>query len=73
VEQPQLTGTDGIASAHRHRWNSLSSQAQMADVKICCLFTAIKPFLREKLVPAVGYSCDRPDHSFVWRNIDFVF
>ena len=27
--------------------------------------------LRQKLVPGVGYCCDRPDHAFVWKNVDF--
>jgi hypothetical protein len=24
--------------------------------------------LRQKLVPGVGYCCDRPGHAFVWKN-----
>jgi hypothetical protein len=23
------------------------------------------------LLPGVGYYCDKPDHVFVWRNVDF--
>jgi hypothetical protein len=26
--------------------------------------------LRQKLVPGVGDCCDRPDHVFVWWNVD---
>jgi hypothetical protein len=28
--------------------------------------------LRQKLVLGVGYSCERPNHAFVWNNVDFV-
>jgi hypothetical protein len=27
--------------------------------------------LRQKLVPGVEYCYDRPDHAFVWKNVDF--
>jgi hypothetical protein len=27
--------------------------------------------LRQKLIPGIGYCWDRPDHVFVWRNVDF--
>jgi hypothetical protein len=26
--------------------------------------------LSQKLVPEVGYCPDRPDHAFVWKNVD---
>jgi hypothetical protein len=26
---------------------------------------------RQKLVPGVGHCCDKPNHVFVWRNVDF--
>ena len=26
--------------------------------------------LSQKLVAGVGYCCDRPDHAFVWKNVD---
>ena len=26
--------------------------------------------LRQKLVPGVGYCCDRPNYAFVWNNVD---
>ena len=35
------------------------------------LFTAVKPKLRQRLLPGVRYYCDRPDHAFVWKNVDF--
>lgn len=30
-----------------------------------------KPYLRQKLVPATGYCCDRPGHVSIWRPLDF--
>ena len=26
--------------------------------------------LRQKLVPVMGYCCERPDHAFVFVNVD---
>jgi hypothetical protein len=26
--------------------------------------------LRQKLLLGVGYCCDRPDHGFVWKNMN---
>jgi hypothetical protein len=25
----------------------------------------------QKLLPGIGYCCDRPGHAFAWRNVDF--
>jgi hypothetical protein len=30
-----------------------------------------KTLTKTKLVPGVGYCCDRPDHAFIWKNGDF--
>jgi hypothetical protein len=30
-----------------------------------------KTQLRQKLVSGTGYCCDRSDHVFVWKNVDF--
>jgi hypothetical protein len=32
---------------------------------------ARKPSLKQKLIQELGYCCDRPDHAFVWNNVDF--
>jgi hypothetical protein len=45
----------------------------LSSIKIALVRVSVhnSKILRQKLVPGGGFFCDRPDHTFVWKNVAF--
>jgi hypothetical protein len=53
------------------RWSILLSQLQTLSLYVMVSVNSSKTIRRQNLLPGVGYCCERPDHTFLSKNVDF--